>query len=393
MWRRLCKTFGLLPLAASLLLSSVAVAAEVKIGYLGLKDDPRYHPDLVYTRIEIAPGGNPVDGALMGVEEMKVVSDAVDQQVVLDHQEATDATTLIAKVGEMAASGEQFIILDLPAELVDQVAAATRDQPVTLVNATAPEDYLRERCYPNLLHTAASDRMLSDALAQLLRTRNWTKVLMLVGPEPRDKAMAAAFRGAAERLRFNITGEREFTLATDPANRERNNTLLITGNADYDVVFVADHQGEFSRYLPYATQLPRLVVGSTGLVASEWQWSWDRDGSTQVTSRFETQTDGRRMTGQDWSSWIAAKAIVTSYAKARSGEYQKTADYIRGNRLKIDGAKGVQLNFRPWDGQMRFPIVLATHNAVMAEAPLEGFLHQTNVLDTLGTDEPEHKCQ
>ena len=68
-------------------------------------------------------------------------------------------------------------------------------------------------------------------------------------------------------------------------------------------------------------------------------------------------------------------------------------DYIRGNRLKIDGAKGVQLNFRPWDGQMRFPIVLATHNAVIAEAPLEGFLHQTNVLDTLGTDEPEHKCQ
>ena len=42
---------------------------------------------------------------------------------------------------------------------------------------------------------------------------------------------------------------------------------------------------------------------------------------------------------------------------------------------------------------MRFPIVLATHNAVIAEATLEGFLHQTNVLDTLGTDEPEHKCQ
>ncbi len=384
---------SLLPLAASLLLSGAAFSAEVKIGYLGLKDDPRYHPDLVYTRIEIAPGGNPIDGATMGVEEMKVVSDAVDQQVVLDHQEATDATSLVAKLDAMVKAGEQFVILDLPAELVDQVAGQTRDWPVTLLNATAPEDYLRQRCYPNLLHTAASDRMLSDAMVQLLRTRNWTKVLMLVGSEPRDKAMAAAFRASAERQRFNIVDEREFTLATDPANREKNNSLLITGNADYDVVFVADHQGEFSRYLPYDTQLPRLVVGSTGLVASEWQWSWDRDGSTQVTSRFETLTDGRRMTGQDWSTWIAAKAIVTAYAKARTGEYQKTADYIRGNRLKIDGAKGVQLNFRPWDGQMRFPIVLATHNAVIAEAPLEGFLHQTNVLDTLGTDEPEHKCQ
>ena len=39
--------FGLLPLAASLLLGGAAFSAEIKIGYLGLKDDPRYHPDLV----------------------------------------------------------------------------------------------------------------------------------------------------------------------------------------------------------------------------------------------------------------------------------------------------------------------------------------------------------
>jgi hypothetical protein len=41
---------------------------------------------------------------------------------------------------------------------------------------------------------------------------------------------------------------------------------------------------------------------------------------------------------------------------------------------------------------MRMPIMLATHNAVIAIPPLEGFEHQTNVLDTLGTDEPEHSC-
>ena len=372
---------------------AAATMKPVTIGYLGLQDDPRYHPDIVYTRIEIAPGGNPIDGATMGVEDLKVVSDAVGQAVTLDHQQATDAASLTGKVQEMVAAGEQFIILDLPADLVDQVSAATKDLPVTLVNATAPEDYLRNRCYPNLLHTAASDRMNADALVQYLRTRDWTKVLILVGPLDRDKAMADAFRASADRQRFEVVDTRQFTLATDPANREGNNTQLITGGVDYDVIYVADSQGEFARYLPYDTQLPRLVVGSTGLSASEWQWSWDRDGSTQVTTRFERMTNGRRMTGQDWATWMAAKAIVTAYAKARSDDYQKIADYIRGNRLKIDGSKGVQLNFRPWDGQMRMPIVLATHNAVIAEAPLEGFLHQTNTLDTLGTDEPEHLCQ
>jgi len=391
--RRSPLLLGLAASAFAVLAGGAVFAREVPIGYLGLTDDPRYHPDIVYTRIEVAPGGNPIDGAVMGVDDLKVVTDAVDIQIKLDHQEAADLAGLVAKVQEMNKAGEGFIILDLPADLVDQVSAQVKDLPVTLVNATAPEDYLRDRCYANLLHTAASDRMNADALVQYLRTRNWTKVLMLVGPEERDKAMAEAFRASADRQRFEVVDTREFTLATDPANREKNNPLLITGGVDYDVVYVADHQGEFSRYLPYATQLPRLVVGSTGLVSSEWQWSWDRDGSTQVTSRFEKMTDGRRMTGQDWATWMAAKSIITAIAKARSEDYQKIADYIRGNRLKIDGSKGVQMNFRPWDGQMRMPMVLATHNAVIAAPPLDGFLHQTNTLDTLGADEPEHKCQ
>ncbi|MDB5538258.1 MAG: hypothetical protein JWP26_2699 [Devosia sp.] len=379
-------------LALGLWSSAALAEGPVAIGYLGLQDDPRYHPDIVYTRIEIAPGGNPVDGATMGIDDLKVVSDAVGQTVSLDHQEAADAASLTAKVQAMVTAGEHFIILDLPAELVEQVAMATKDLPVTLINATAPEDRLRSLCLPNLLHTASSDRMNADAMVQYLRTRNWTKVLMLVGPLERDKAMADAFRASADRQRLNVVDTRTFTLATDPANRESNNSQLITGNADYDVVYVADNQGEFSRYLPYDTQLPRLVIGSTGLAASEWQWSWDRDGSTQVTVRFEELTKGRRMTGQDWATWIAAKSIVTAYAKARSDDYAKIAEYIRGSRLRLDGSKGVQLNFRPWDGQMRMPIVLATHNAVIAEAPLDGFLHETNTLDTLGTDEPEQQC-
>jgi len=383
----------LLAVCASASLTGFASARDVTIGYLGLENDPRYQPDVVYTRLEIAPGGNPVVAARMGIEDLQMVTDAVDLKVTLDEQTGADAATLAAKVKAMSDAGENFIIVDLPGDVLDQVAAQTKDLPVTLVNATAPDDLLRNRCYPNLLHTAASDRMDADAMVQYLRTRNWTKVLILVGPLDRDKAMADAFRASAERQRFNIVDTREFTLAADPANREKNNPLLLTGGVDYDVVYIADNQGEYARYLPYATQLPRLVVGATGLVSSEWNWTFERYGAPQVVSRFADLADGRHMTGQDWSTWIAAKAIVTAYAKARSEDPAKIVEYMRGNRFKIDGSKGVQLNFRSWDGQLRQPIVLATTNAVIEMAPLDGFLHQTNTLDTLGTDEPEHKCQ
>jgi ABC transporter substrate binding protein (PQQ-dependent alcohol dehydrogenase system) len=59
----------------------------------------------------------------------------------------------------------------------------------------------------------------------------------------------------------------------------------------------------------------------------------------------------------------------------------------------LDGFKGNRLNFRPWDNQLRQPLLLATHNWVVERAPLEGFLHQTNNLDALGFDKPESKCK
>jgi len=41
-------------------------------------------------------------------------------------------------------------------------------------------------------------------------------------------------------------------------------------------------------------------------------------------------------------------------------------------------------NFRPWNGQLRQPILLHTERAVIAVAPVEGFLHHRNTLDSLG---------
>ena len=51
------------------------------------------------------------------------------------------------------------------------------------------------------------------------------------------------------------------------------------------------------------------------------------------------------------------------------------------------------MSFRPWSGQLRMPILLTTDNAVIDIAPLDGFLHQTNTLDSLGQDEAEFECE
>lgn len=370
------------------------ITSTAKIGYLSLQNDVRYHPQVAYTRIEISPAIHPVEGARLGLLDQKIITDAAGVALSLDEQEAADANDAVAKLQAMAAAGERFAIVDLPGDVLAQVAPALVDTKLTLLNVSAPQDGLREMCLPNVLHVAASDRMIGDATGQFLRHRNWLRVLMLVGDQPRDKEMADAFQASAERLAIQIVARKQFTLSTNPADRENHDTLLITGGMDYDIVYVADSLGEYSRGLNYATLLPRPVIGSTGLIASEWHWSWDQDSATQVTLRFQRAAEGNRvMSGFDWDAWMASRAVATAYAKARSTDPEKIDAYLKGKRLFLDGSKGVRMDFRPWDRQLRMTIALATNNAVIGVAPFPEFLHEVNDLDTLGVDQPESKCQ
>ncbi len=368
--------------------------STAKVGFLDLKNDVRYHPEYAYTRIQISPALHPVEGARVAIGDMKIITDAANVQLSLDEEQATDVNDAIAKLKAMAAGGERFAILDLPGDMVAQVGPALANTKLTMINATAPQDALREMCLPNMLHAAASDRMLADSYTQFLRHRNWLKVLVLQGDQPRDKEMADAFLQSADRNGIQVVASKQFTMATDPANQENNNTLLITGGIDYDVIYIADELGEYSRELPYNTLLPRPVIGSAGLTASEWHWSWSQDSATQITLRFQKASEGHRvMSGYDWDTWMAFKAIATAYAKARSTDPEKIDAYLKGKRLKLDGSKGIELDFRPWDKQLRMPIVLATSDSTVGTAPFPEFEHEGNELDSLGVDQPESKCQ
>jgi hypothetical protein len=49
-------------------------------------------------------------------------------------------------------------------------------------------------------------------------------------------------------------------------------------------------------------------------------------------------------------------------------------------------------SIRPWDRSLRQAVLLATYDSVIDLAPIEGFLHETNVLDTLGLLPSQTPC-
>ena len=372
---------------------AVATPKELVIGYVALKKDPRYAVKRTYARYLTQALGSPYPAARVAIDESKFAGSTVGVEFKLKRRRAKSAARLPRSALAFADAGVNYLLVDAPAELVDEVARATKGRDVLLFNVSARDDVLRqEQCHSHLLHVIPSHSMMTDALAQYLISKKWREVLVLTGPRPEDGQLTAAFNRSAKRFGIKVVEQRPFVLSNDPREREKNNVALLTAGVDHDVVFVADTDGEFARDVPYQTVQPRPVVGSEGLAAAAWHWAWERHGAPQLEKRFQKKAK-RPMRDQDWAAWMAVKGVVEAVLRTEGGDFATVRDYLLGDEVVLDGFKGNRLNFRPWNRQLRQPILLVTHNWVVDRAPLRGYLHATNNLDTLGFDERDTRCE
>jgi ABC transporter substrate binding protein (PQQ-dependent alcohol dehydrogenase system) len=372
-----------------------AMAAKelVSFAYLQRESDPAYQPNRAYTGLTLRDRKPPLDGAKTALRESRVLGRALGVKFVLREETLGEADDPVAAIEALAADGTRIFLLDLPLGDVTHAAAALADEDLLLFNIRHGAGELRgEDCSPVLFHTIASDAMRMDGLAQFLFKKNWTEVLILEGEQDADRVMSTAFQDSARKFGLEVVDVRPFVLSNDPRVRDETNIPLLTGDADYDVVFLADTLGEFGRYVPYHTYDPRPVVGSEGLVASAWHWTWERHGAPQLNQRFDRIAE-RPMTDTDYAAWAAVRSAVEAMVRTESREIPVLRAYLTDDAFTFDTYKGAPGNFRPWDNQLRQAVLLHTHNAVIARAPLEEFLHQTNTLDTLGRDRQETACR
>lgn len=387
------------PSAAPPAAPSAAPAAPpskvMTLGYLELDRDPRYADGGSFAGISFRTFGRPRPGARLALADARPIGQALHVDYRMVEAGGADAAALVAAVkGWIGGADVHFVLADLPAETLLAVSAGLAGEPVTLLNVSATEDALRGAdCRANVLHVAPSDAMLSDALVEYLVGRKWRRVVALQGPSPADAAMVEALRRSTRKFGAVLADVRPFAISGDPRRRDSADVALLTAGLDYDVLFVADGSNQFGRYVPYGAGLPRPVVGSAGLVATPWTWSWDRDGAAQLQHRFERAAMPRRMNAAAFSAWEAAKAVVQATVKSGAVDRDAVQSALLAPDLSLDTVKGTPGSFRPWDHQLRQPLLLATPDAVIATAPLPEFLHQSDVLDTLGVDRPETRCR
>lgn len=388
-----------LVLAASPAKPKAPVAAPAlnvtTLAVISLADDPRYETRLVEKAYVGHTAGRAFEAAQLGAEDSAFELDVEGKALKVTDVVLQSASDLGKALEGLKREGVHHVIADLPtAAMLDLVAKAPKALDGAIVfNASLPDDDLRgTRCAANLLHTFPSNAMLADALTQYLASKSWRKALLLKGSGPDDEALTTSFKRAGKRYGVQVVEEKPFKLSGDPRERDLANVRLLTGERSHDVVAVMDGIGEFARTVPYATQWPRPVVGSNGLVALAWHPQWDRYGGPQLTRRF-VKAAGRPMQGQDWAAWMAARAVATVMVDQPKANVNQQLAALRSGQVQLDGFKGKTLSFRSWSGQLRQPIFLSHVDGVVAMAPVDGVLHPKEVMDTLGFDERESTCK
>jgi ABC transporter substrate binding protein (PQQ-dependent alcohol dehydrogenase system) len=332
-----------------------------------------------------------LQGAVLALEDNSETGRFTNDRFVLDHIIAPIGQSLTEELQHKSALPDLIVINATAAEVL-KIADLPSMQDKIIFNVASRDETLREEnCRANVLHTIPSRQMLTDAIAQYLLVKKWTNWLLLPGPTADDLAYAEALRTSAAKFGHNIVAEKPWALEGDMRESAATEIPLITQGQDYDAVLVADEADDFGSLIQYNTDLPRIVAGTHGLVATGWSDVIEPWGAIQLQNRFVKQAH-RGMREFDFAAWLAIRSVGEAVVRTKSADVKKLRAYILSDELKLSAFKGRGLSYRRWNGQLRQPIHLVTKETQIAVAPFDAFLHEFNDLDTLGRDKPETKC-
>jgi ABC transporter substrate binding protein (PQQ-dependent alcohol dehydrogenase system) len=369
--------------------------AKVRLSYITQVAD---RPPPLSLLDSVAPEEG-LQGARLGIADNNTTGSFTRQEFVLTDAVVPQGEDVTAAFGKLVAAGERIFVADLPAAALLAIADLPEAKGTLIFNVQARDDALRgAQCRDNVLHVIPNRAMLADALAQYLVWKQWKRWFLVTGAGEADRLYAEAVQRAARKFAARVVEQRSFDGGSTARRTDTGHALIqkqmpaLTQGADYDVLVVADESDLFGEYLPYRTYRPRPVAGTQGLVATAWHRTHEQWGGTQLQNRFE-KLARRSMTERDYAAWLAVRSVGEAATRTSKTDVQSIDAFIRADDFGVAGFKGQKLSFRPWDGQLRQPVLLAAARTLVSVSPQEGFLHERTELDTLGFDRPETQCR
>jgi len=377
--------------------SATPAKLTMPVYYLGKK----YQEPLPLSYAERPIPDKGIQGARMYAKQANLSGAFVGMGFNLVEAIVPENGDVVAKAREILKNGDALIVADLEPKDLLAVADLPEAKNSVIMNIRSSAEALRqEECRPNVFHIIPDWAMRADALGQYLIVKKWPRWLVIRGDSPADKDYLAQIERTAKRYGGKIVQEVVYPFPPGSRNLDsgyqqvQSQIPMVTEQtADHDVVWIIDTDEFFGDYLPYRTYKPDLVVGTQGLQALAWDKSYTEYGSmTFQNDLFKLAK--RDATERDYTAWLGMRALTDAAMRVGKTSVPEIREFILSKDFNLEGHKGIALNFRPWDHQMRQPVILGGGTrTIVTKSPQEGFLHEKNVTDTLGYDEPETKCK
>ena len=166
---------------------------------------------LPISRLNIVPDDAGVRGAELATNDNNTTGRFTKQSFSLKRYDLPKSGDAAALIEQIANDGIGLVLVDASAERLLALADAARGKPMLLFNLDASDMRLREEdCRANVVHIAPSRAMLTDALAQFLVLKKWTRWFLISGANPDDKAFADAVRSSAKKFGARIVAEKQY---------------------------------------------------------------------------------------------------------------------------------------------------------------------------------------
>ncbi|HMK88193.1 MAG TPA: ABC transporter substrate-binding protein [Methylocystis sp.] len=375
--------------------AAAADPLQIRVGVLRQE-----HTRETLSILDLPAADDGLAGAILGAADDNTTGKFTNQAFETIDARLEGGADAAAALEDLAQHGARLIIADLEPKSLLAAADRAKALGALIFNVSAQDESLREEdCRANVVHVAPSRAMLTDALAQYLVWKRWSRWLLIKGSHPEDELLAASYRASARKFGAKIVEERVYEDTgggrrsdSGSVQTQRQIPVLTQSAPAYDALVAADESEVFAGYLPYRTFDPRPVVGSAGLAPTNWDGAHEQWGAQQLQNRF-MQGFRRAMNARDNAAWLAMRMIGEAATRTSSGDPEKIRAFLAGPEFSIAAFKGVRLSLRDWNQQLRQPILLSDGRVVVSVSPQEGFLHQVTELDTLGRDRPETKCK
>jgi ABC transporter substrate binding protein (PQQ-dependent alcohol dehydrogenase system) len=378
-------------LISFLFLLSIINADVLNVNILYLEQKIQKPP--VLSNIIEEPQDLGIKGAQIAIIDSNKSAKFLNQNFTLESKISFDENELISAFEEFIKNKNSYVLLNVEDELLEKLLKNPLSKDALLINASSQNTNLRKAiCKNNLLHTSASNAMLYDGLVQFLVKRDFKKIFLLSGKNPKDLQIKEDIKRAAKKFGAQIVVEKEWDNNSDIRRKATDEFPVFTQAKDYDVILLADYYGDFGEFVYFNSWLPRPVAGTQGLTPVSWHKVIEQWGAAQMQSRFE-KFASRWMESRDFSNWLAIRTIITSISKTKTADLKTNLDYIYSDDFDVAAYMGRKLSFRDYNGQIRIPISLVQPRALISTSPQVGFLHPTTDLDTLGIAPFEMECK